>query len=317
VRKKTPNQPPNPYTQPNQFCLHALKKNTKSINPTCQPANLWAVRVKVWKDVDGMLTADPRVVSTAVPVESVTFDEASELAYFGAKILHPISMQPAMKYNIPVRIKNSYNPSHPGTWISHAGAEGRADSKLVTAITTKKGQMLVDVVSTRMLGQYGFLATVFSIFERHQVSVDVVATSEVSVSLTLGAERRDSVDKVVRDLSARRPNTGGKDSSDQALDSNDPIAQVRVQEGRSILSLIANVKRSSDVMAQVFEILAKEEIQVEMLSQGASKVNISLVLRDEDLDHALQVLHAHFFKDQVASAGPFVAPPEKDLSHRQ
>jgi len=97
VRKKTPNQPPNPYTQPNQFCLHALKKNTKSINPTCQPANLWAVRVKVWKDVDGMLTADPRVVSTAVPVESVTFDEASELAYFGAKILHPISMQPAMK----------------------------------------------------------------------------------------------------------------------------------------------------------------------------------------------------------------------------
>ena len=92
MRKKTPNQPPNPYTQPNQFCLHAFKKHTKSINPTCQPANLWAVRVKVWKDVDGMLTADPRVVSTAVPVESVTFDEASELAYFGAKILHPISM---------------------------------------------------------------------------------------------------------------------------------------------------------------------------------------------------------------------------------
>lgn len=265
--------------------------------------------IQVWKDVDGMLTADPRVVPTAVPVASVTFEEASELAYFGAKILHPISMQPAMAYNIPVRIKNSYNPSHPGTLICDR-CTTRSPDRLVTAITIKKGQSLVDVVSTRMLGQYGFLAKVFNVFERHKLSVDVVATSEVSVSLTLASDRRDLIDLVVAELSA----TDKSQTSNS--DSVQPIAQVNVQEGRSIISLIANVKRSSDVMAAVFEILRREHIQVEMLSQGASKVNISLVVKDCDLKVALEALHQHFFADEVANAGPFVAPPDKDLSHR-
>mmetsp|Transcript_43342 Transcript_43342/g.85509 ORF Transcript_43342/g.85509 Transcript_43342/m.85509 type:complete len:555 (+) Transcript_43342:78-1742(+) len=255
--------------------------------------------IQVWKDVNGMLTADPRVVPTAVPVPSVTFDEASELAYFGAKILHPVSMQPARKYNIPVRIKNSYNPSHPGTLIDHE-VFGRCEGCLVTAITTKRQQCLIDVVSTRMLGQYGFLATVFSVFEKHKLSVDVVATSEVSVSLTLGAERMDLIQSAMSDL-----------SSSKSEFNEESIAEVEVRHGRSILSLIADVTKSSDVMAAVFRILAEEKIQVEMLSQGASKVNISLVLKDEDLNRALRALHGHFFAAEVARAGPFVPPPEK------
>jgi aspartate kinase len=142
-----------------------------------------------------------------------------------------------------------------------------------------------------MLGQHGFLAKVFAIFEQQRVSVDVVATSEVSVSLTLGHDDSDAVAQVVRSLSQA-------DSGEV-----EPVAEVEVKHDRAILGLIADVKRSSDVMAAVFRILSLEGIQVEMLSQGASKVNISLVLRSEDLAPALKVLHAHFFASEVAPPG--------------
>ena len=232
--------------------------------------------IQVWKDVDGMLTADPRVVKNAVPVPSVTFEEASELAYFGAKILHPISMLPAMKFNIPVRIKNSYNPSHPGTLISndHYRTRGEGQDGLVCAITSKSQQILIDVVSTRMLGQYGFLARLFSAFERYRVSIDAIATSEVSVSLTIDGSQA-GWEEVVADL--------------------DGIAEVEVNKGRSVLTLIADVQRSSNVLEAMFRVLSDKGIQVEMLSQGASKVNISIVVRDEDLDEALAALHDYFF----------------------
>jgi len=232
--------------------------------------------IQVWKDVDGMLTADPRMVPSAIPVPSVTFEEASELAYFGAKILHPVSMQPAMKTNIPVRIKNSYNPSHPGTVISRFAH--RDEDNLVTAITTKKNQILLDLVSTRMLGQHGFMAKVFDVFERHGVSVDMIATSEVSVSLTFDSKQEKKANRVAKHLTEAE------------------IADVQLSGDRSIISLIANVGKSSDVMAAVFSILAEEGIQVEMLSQGASKVNISLVVKDSDLESALRALHAYFFE---------------------
>lgn len=234
--------------------------------------------IQVWKDVDGMLTADPRVVEAAVPVPEVTFTEASELAYFGAKILHPVSMLPAMKANIPVRIKNSYNPTHPGTVIS-AKAENRPDSSLVVAITSKSNQVLLDITSTRMLGQYGFLSKLFAIFQSYKMSIDVIATSEVSVSLTLDGAQ-----------------PGMRATWETVLDSLSTVAQVEMKRGHSIIALIANVDRSSDVLAAVFDILRKEDVQVEMMSQGASKVNISLVVKDKDLDRAVSALHRHFFE---------------------
>jgi len=148
--------------------------------------------VQVWKDVDGIMTADPRLVENARPVSFVTYEEAAELAFFGAEVLHPISMQPAIASGIPVRVKNSYNPKAIGTVISSSRDKS---STLVTAITSKKGVKLIDLITTRMLGQYGFLSQVFSIFEQCKASVDVVASSDVSLSLTLDPKSSKDADQ--------------------------------------------------------------------------------------------------------------------------
>ena len=233
--------------------------------------------IQVWKDVDGILSADPRAVPEAVPVSEVTYEEAAELAYFGAQVLHPISMMPAMAASIPVRVKNSYNPSHPGTVIRQ---DRDMSESLVTAITSKRDVQVVDVASTRMLGQHGFLSRVFSVFEAHQVSVDVVATSEVSISLTLDkAQTGEPLDRVVAELRK--------------------IADVNIKTDKAILSLVANVARSSEVLAIVFAVFSAEGIAVEMLSQGASKVNISFALESTDLDRATKALHKCFFEDSM------------------
>ena len=237
--------------------------------------------IQVWKDVNGIMSANPKLVPDAVPVPFVSFEEAAELAYFGAEILHPISMIPAMKYNIPVRVKNSYNPSHPGTVIT---AERDYGDTLVTAITTKRNIDLVDIVSTWMLGQYGFLSKVFSIFEELKLSVDVVATSEVSISLTLDKKK-----------------SGGKENEEKMVQELQKYASVTIHDNRAIVSLIANVERSSEVMAIVFDALKDAGIQVEMLSQGASKVNISLIVRDEDCEKTIKVIHDRFFGTHASS----------------
>ncbi|KAG7629705.1 Acetylglutamate kinase-like superfamily [Arabidopsis suecica] len=138
--------------------------------------------IQVWKDVDGVLTCDPNIYCGAQPVPHLTFDEAAELAYFGAQVLHPLSMRPAREGNIPVRVKNSYNPTAPGTVITRSRDMSKA---VLTSIVLKRNVTMLDITSTRMLGQYGFLAKVFSTFEKLGISVDVVATSEVSISLTL------------------------------------------------------------------------------------------------------------------------------------
>jgi len=231
--------------------------------------------VQVWKDVDGILSSDPRLVPNAVPLPQVSFQEASELAYFGAKVLHPIAMQPALKKNIPVRVKNSYNPTHEGTVIQEVEEKDR----LVTAITSKSGINLLDIVSTRMLGAYGFLSTVFKSFESNRLSVDVLASSEVSVSLTLDKKQpMDQIEAVIEDLS--------------------PYADVTLKKNRAILTLIADVERSSDVLAAVFQVFARSGIKVEMLSQGASKVNISFILSEDQLELATLKLHKCFFENE-------------------
>jgi len=250
--------------------------------------------VQVWKDVDGILSADPRVCPAAIPVPRISFNEAAELAYFGAKVLHPVAMQPAVRANVPVRVKNSYNPAAPGTLItSDWTAKG-----LVSAITSKSHICLVDITSTRMLGAYGFLAMVFDSFKRHKLSVDVVATSEVSVSLTLNRPL-EVLSKVeagtLNKLAARAIEDDGLRG---VLDDLNDVAEVSVKGGRSIVTLIANVPESSSVMAVVFQVMAALEVQVEMISQGASKVNISFVVPGEREIEVIQALHACFFEDQ-------------------
>lgn len=239
-------------------------------------AAIGASEVQVWKDVDGILSTDPRIVPGAMPLPSIAFQEAAEMAFFGAKILHPDAIQPAMRANIPVRVKNSYNPTHPGTVI--LATREVQDKNPVTAISLKKNVDLVDICSTRMLGAYGYLAEVFKTFARHKVSVDAIATSEVSISMTLNeAEASASKrEELIADLES--------------------IATVHFSTGKAIVSLVANVARSSEIVGRATMALHKEGIEVQMISQGASKFNISFVIEGKDARMAVQLLHAEFFE---------------------
>ncbi|XWS54072.1 hypothetical protein CRYUN_Cryun10bG0057500 [Craigia yunnanensis] len=236
--------------------------------------------IQVWKDVDGVLTCDPTIYRQAEPVPYLTFDEAAELAYFGAQVLHPQSMRPAREGDIPVRVKNSYNPRAPGTLITKARDMSKA---VLTSIVLKRNVTMLDIVSTRMLGQFGFLAKVFSIFEDLGISVDVVATSEVSISLTLDPSKLWSRELIQQEL-------------DNVVEELEKIAIVNLLQHRSIISLIGNVQRSSLILEKVFHVLRTNGVNVQMISQGASKVNISLIVNDSEAEKSVKALHKSFFE---------------------
>ncbi len=223
--------------------------------------------IQVWKDVDGLMTADPRKVPNAIPVNKVSFEEASELSYFGAKVLHPLSMMPAKEKGITVRVKNSYNPEAPGTIIT-----SETDYSLgpVKSITSKNNITLIDIVSSKLLGAVGFVSKVFNAFEKFDISVDVLASSEVSISLTV--DQHEDLEKLVAELSE--------------------FASVRTLPNHSIVSLICNAQNSSLILSDLFLALAKEKLNPKMLSQGASKLNISLVFEEQDADRALNIAHS-------------------------
>lgn len=257
--------------------ITTLGRGGSDLTATVLGAALELNEVQVWKDVDGVLTSDPRTVTGTRPVNELTFEEATELAYFGAQVLHPQAMQPAIRSGkMGVRVKNSYNRSAPGTIIT---ASREMDDVLVTSIVLKNNVTLVDIVSTRMLGQFGFLATVFEAFKRNKISVDVVATSEVSVSLTLDPKK-------VSDLEQDLTNLKGDLSK---------VAQVKYHKGDAIVSLICNVNKTSQILQRVFGVFSREGINVSMMSQGASKTNISLVVPGSVGQRAVQLLHTEFF----------------------
>ncbi|PKU75093.1 aspartokinase 2, chloroplastic [Dendrobium catenatum] len=247
--------------------------------------------IQVWKDVDGVLTCDPNIYSNARPVPFLTFEEAAELAYFGAQVLHPQSMRPARESDIPVRVKNSYNPKAPGTLITK---ERDMSEAVLTSIVLKSNITMLDIVSTRMLGQYGFLAKVFSIFEDLGISVDSVATSEVSVSLTLDPSKLWSRELIQQEL-------------DHVVEELEKIAVVHLLQHRSIISLIGNVQRSSLILEKVFNVLRMNGVNVQMISQGASKVNISLVVNDSEAKQCVKALHSAFFENG------FISEAKEDL----
>jgi aspartate kinase len=250
--------------------ITTLGRGGSDLSATMIGASCKAVEVQVWKDVDGILTADPRLVRDARPVGEVTYDEAAELAYFGSQVLHPRAMLPCQKTGVPVLVKNSYNPDAPGTRIAAVASLGENP---VRTITTKKNVTLVDVISTRMLGQYGFMREVFSIFERHKTSVDVVATSEVSISATLDNDA--DLEGLKHDLAS--------------------IADVEVKTGKAIVTLIGDVRRSSEILAGAFSVCAETGVNVEMVSQGASKVNISFIISSGQASTVVKALHEKFF----------------------
>jgi aspartate kinase len=237
-------------------------------------AGLAAGEIQIWTDVDGMLTADPRVVESPRVVPRLSFDEASELAYFGAKVLHPSTILPAVGLGIPVRILNSHRPEAPGTLIAR---EGRIDTTGPVAIACKRGLTRIDIASTRMLMAYGFLRRVFEVFERFRTPVDVVTTSEVSVSVTI--DDRRGLDGIVAELRT--------------------FADVSCEDGMAIVCAVGERLRGDAQLAT--RILgALEGLPLAMVSQGGSRTNITVVLPDAHVKAAMESLHRRFFTAEPA-----------------
>jgi len=232
-------------------------------------AGLGVAEIQIWTDVDGLLSADPRVVARPRLVPRLSFAEAAELAYFGAKVLHPSTIRPAVETNIPVRILNAKRPEGAGTLIT---ADGEADPARLTGLASKRDVTVVDITSTRMLMAYGFLRQVFEVFERFKTAVDMVTTSEVSVSVTVDDPRH--LDGIVEALSG--------------------FADVSVVPKQALLCAVGDVLQDEPgLAARVIGVL--EEVPLRMISQAASRRNITVVLGQEDLPHAMERLHEEFF----------------------
>ena len=233
-------------------------------------AALDAEAVEIWTDVDGMMTADPRIVSGARPIEAISFEEASELAYFGARVLHPLTLAPAIEKGIPVRVKNSRRPDFPGTEIRGSAASG---GQRVRSIAFKKGIATVDIVTSRMLMAAGFLRTVFEVFAGHETAVDMVTTSEISVSVTVDDLTR--LPEIRRDL--------------------ERLAEVEVGRDRAIVCLVgSDIKFTPGIAGRIFRTI--DDVNVLMISQGASRRNVSFVIEERDVEPVVQRLHEEFFE---------------------
>jgi aspartate kinase len=236
-------------------------------------AALGAAELQIWTDVSGVLTADPRIVPGARTIPSLSYAEASELAYFGAKVLHPKTIRPALARKIPVRIVNSRAPDDPGTLVA---TEAALWPGAVKSIAHKTGITVLQITSERMLGAYGFLRTLFEVFDRHKMPVDVVTTSEVSLSLTVedGAE----LPAVVEELKT--------------------MGDVRVEPRRAIICVVGEGLRTTPgIAARVFETI--RDINVSLISQGASRVNLTFVVEEEQARETVARLHAALLERAV------------------
>jgi aspartate kinase len=231
-----------------------------------------AEEMQVWKEVDGIFTADPRRVPGARVLERISPVEASELTYFGSEVLHPFTMERVVAARIPIRIKNTFNPAAPGTVILHSRQKQKAR---ITAVTAKRGITIFSVESNRMYNAHGFMARVFKVLEDYAVSVDLISTSEVSISCTV-----DRVDELER----ARP----------ALEE---LGAVSVTTGRAILAMVGEgMKYAVGTAGKMFSTLGSNGINIEMISQGASEINISCVIKETDAEKGLRVIHEAFLE---------------------
>ena len=232
-------------------------------------AALGAEEIQIWTDVDGVLTCDPTLVPDAHLVKTISFDEAAELAYFGAKVLHPATVVPAREKNIPVRIMNSRRPEAPGTRIV---ADTVPCTNVMKSVACKRNITVVNIHSTRMLMAHGFLRRIFEVFDRHETPVDMLATSEVSVSLTIDNAVR--LEEICAEL--------------------EPFAELSVEKDQAIVCVVGdNLRYTPGVAARVFGAL--QDVNVRMISQGASLLNLGFVVAGRDLLRAVALLHREFF----------------------
>ncbi len=234
-------------------------------------AGLGAEEIQIWTDVDGIMTADPSLLRGARRLRVLSFAEAAELAYFGARVLHPSTLVPAIRESIPVRVLNSRRPELEGTLIV---AENPPNRFTVKSIAYKEGITVVDVRSTRMLMAHGFLAKIFEVFNRYETPVDMVSTSEVSVSLTI--DRTDRLPDITKELQQ--------------------FAEVEATSGQVIVCVVGeNLRHTPGIAGKLFKAL--EDVNIRMISQGASKLNVSFVIDESDLQKTVQALHQTLFSE--------------------
>ncbi len=228
-----------------------------------------AREIQIWTDVDGMMTADPRIIAGARVLPEVSFQEASELAYFGAKVLHPSTIKPAVEKNIPVRILNTMRPDQPGTLIK----DQVKATETIRAVAAKKGITVIFISSPRMLMSHGFLAGVFAVFDKYRTPIDLIATSEISVSLTI--DQTENLQQLTGELA--------------------DYGDVRVVSDAAIVSVVGRqFREQSGIAGRVFNALS--DINIIMISGGASDINLSFVVGSEDADRAMKQLHTEFFR---------------------
>src|SRR5438105_1901420 len=253
--------------------ITTLGRNGSDYSAAIVAAAIGAEEVQIWTDVDGLLTCDPRLVPGARVIDRLTFDEAAELAWFGAK-LHPRTLEPAVAANVPVRVLNTHNPSSPGTLITRRAGERRAGPR---SVARKRGITMVHVTSNKMLGAHGFLAKLFSVFEELRISVDLITTSEVSVSVTI--DERHDLPELQEKLSK--------------------IAEVEMIDNQCIVAVVGeNLLADARTGARVLEAL--HGIGVKMVSLGRSGLNLSIVVDDRDADRAVQSIHNALFEAPVS-----------------
>jgi aspartate kinase len=239
-------------------------------------AAVGAEEIQIWTDVDGMMTCDPRLIPGARVIDRIAYDEAAELAWFGAKVLHPKTIAPAVGLNIPVRVLNTHNVASPGTVITREGDDRGAGPR---AVAVKRNIAVVHMTSNKMLGAHGFLARLFKVFEDLAISVDLITTSEVSVSVTVDdADNLEALTEALAD-----------------------VAEVRIDREQSIIAVVGrNLMGESMVGPAIFDALAG--VPLTMFSLGRSGLNLSIVVEDRDADRAIQSIHHALFEAPVGVA---------------
>ena len=232
---------------------------------------LHAGAIEIWTDVDGIMTTDPRIVPEALRVKTISFEEAAELAYFGAKVLHPATILPAVQKSIPVYVLNSRNPASEGTRITAVAAPCKSPFKSIAA---KRRLTIIDIVASRMLMAHGFLKAVFDTFDRYKCAIDMVSTSEVSISLTV--DSNEQLPAICAEL--------GK------------IADVKYEGRKALVCLVGeDIRGHNGIAGRIFSAIS--HINVRMISQGASEINMSFMIEEDDVEEAIRSLHRAFFTD--------------------
>jgi aspartate kinase len=227
--------------------------------------------IEIWTDVDGIMTTDPRICPDALRVKTISFEEAAELAYFGAKVLHPATILPAVQKSIPVWVLNSRNPENEGTKITAMAAKCASPFKSIAA---KKKLTIIDVVASRMLMSHGYLKAVFDVFDKYKCAIDMVSTSEVSISLTVDSNQQ--LPQICAELAK--------------------IADVKMEGHKALVCLVGeDIRGHNGIAGQVFSAIS--HVNVRMISQGASEINMSFMIDEEDVEEAMRSLHEHFFAD--------------------